>query len=770
MSTPASEPAAVPRRTIHSVGPFVLGKTLGEGTTGKVKVAFHKETGFKVAVKIIRKDLLMSKPAVRVKVQREVVVMKLLNHHNVMKLYDVYETSKNLFLIMELVEGGELFDYIVKRRTISRSETRRIFREIIAGVDYMHEHGVAHRDLKPENIMLDHQKHVKIVDMGMSAVMRDGELLATSCGSPHYASPQVVSGEKYDGREADIWSCGVILFALMTSNLPFDDDNIRVLLQKVRRGVFKMPSFLADDVRDLISRMIVVDPHKRITMAGIKAHPWFTGANSPEGPLPPVPDSSMQLDTRPLSPNELDPDVMLTLECLRIGTRQDLERELTAAKPSQARTYYNILLDQKLHPPSDVYSKPVLPVLEDLALSGDVPENSSSSSSSISGGSGNSRAPGAFRPPSPSRTRAMSVSTPRPTVDLSPASSAHNVAPMLVTVTAPGATTTAAAGAHATPPESPTKAVTPVPSSVPHIPYAPSRPSPLAPAGCRARSASNDPNRALDKHQLALRLQQQRLCQQPSPLSASASPGAPPASAGTSALAASTPAVPAPILIPPAVPGPAALSPSASPTSPRQQAAPTVGRMRGNSVIVRRPVPPPSPSPSVGGSSAALHSTSHSRHGSISEESGSVPKRTFFSSLFRSFRPQAERSDAAVVGTAAAAAAAAASSMPSPQMREFEASNFEIRIRRSEVVVRQVLKEFFLQANIGDQVSPIGFRCTYVAPNDYSIICNFVVWIEDETIAGGPPRQYVQFLLSHGNCALFNQVCRLALKFFEQAS
>ena len=762
MSTPANEPAAVPRRTIHSVGPFVLGKTLGEGTTGKVKVAFHKETGFKVAVKIIRKDLLMSKPAVRVKVQREVVVMKLLNHHNVMKLYDVYETSKNLFLIMELVEGGELFDYIVKRRTISRSETRRIFREIIAGVDYMHAHGVAHRDLKPENIMLDHQKHVKIVDMGMSAVMRDGELLATSCGSPHYASPQVVSGEKYDGREADIWSCGVILFALMTSNLPFDDDNIRVLLQKVRRGVFKMPSFLADDVRDLISRMIVVDPHKRITMAGIKAHPWFTGANSPEGPLPPVPDSPMQLDARPLSPNELDPDVMLTLECLRIGSRQDLERELAAPKPSQARTYYAILLEQKLHPPSDVYSKPVLPVLEDLALSGDVPDGSTSSSSIDSG----SRAPGAHRPPSPSRTRAMSVSTPRPTAELSPASSAHNVAPMLVTVTAPSG------ASHAPlPPESPSKAVTPVPASVPHIPYAPSRPSPLAPAGCRARSASNDPNRAFDKHQLALRLQQQQrtttttLCQQPSPLSSSASPGAqPPPPLPPASVPAGTVA-PSPILIPPAVPGTAALSASTSPTSPRQQpSAPTVGRMRGNSVIVRRPVPPPaSPSPGVG-AAPAPHSSSHSRHGSISEESGSVPKRTFFSSLFRSFRPQAERSDAA------AAAAAAATAASTPQMREYEASNFEIRIRSSEVVVRQVLKKFFQQTNIGDVVSPIGFRCTYVSPTDYSVICNFVVWIEDETIAGGPPRQYVQFLLSHGNCALFNQVCRLALNFFEQAS
>lgn len=141
-----------------------------------------------------------------------------------------------------------------------------------------------------------------------------------------------------------------------------------------------------------------------------------------------------------------------------------------------------------------------------------------------------------------------------------------------------------------------------------------------------------------------------------------------------------------------------------------------------------------------------------------------MPKRTFFSSLFRSFRPQAERSDAA------AAAAAAATAASTPQMREYEASNFEIRIRSSEVVVRQVLKKFFQQTNIGDVVSPIGFRCTYVSPTDYSVICNFVVWIEDETIAGGPPRQYVQFLLSHGNCALFNQVCRLALNFFEQAS
>jgi len=150
----SSNDQSATKRSIHCVGPFVLGKTLGEGTTGKVKVGFHKGTGFKVAVKIIRKDMLMSKPTVRAKVQREIVVMKLLNHPNVMRLYDVYETSKNLFLISELVEGGELFDYIVKRRTISHEESRRIFREIMAGVDYLHSHGVCHRDLKPRTSCL----------------------------------------------------------------------------------------------------------------------------------------------------------------------------------------------------------------------------------------------------------------------------------------------------------------------------------------------------------------------------------------------------------------------------------------------------------------------------------------------------------------------------------------------------------------------------------------------------------------------------------------
>ena len=345
-------PAALPAlREVHSVGPFVLGRTLGEGTTGKVRVAFHRETGFKVAVKIVRKDALAGAgaAAVRQKVQREIAVLKLLDHPHVLRLYDVYETPRSLFVVMELVAGGELFDYIVRRAHVPAHETRRLFREILAGVAYLHSQGIAHRDLKPENILLDAAGHVKIADLGMAAVMREGALLATSCGSPHYASPEVVCGTPYDGRAADIWSCGVILYTLTTSNLPFDDDSLPRLLDKVCRGAYSLPAFVPPDTRDLIARMLTVDPARRITMPEIRCHPWFTAADAaavaPEAPLP---EPALDCDSPCIAaPALIDPDVLATLEALRLGRRADIEHELLTAPHSQARAYYNILLRQK---------------------------------------------------------------------------------------------------------------------------------------------------------------------------------------------------------------------------------------------------------------------------------------------------------------------------------------------------------------------------------------------------------------------------------------
>lgn len=166
---------------------------------------------------------------------------------------------------MEYVAGGELFDHLVAKGRLRPSEARSYFRQIIFGMDYCHRFNICHRDLKPENLLLDATKKiVKVADFGMAALQPTERMLETSCGSPHYASPEIVSGKSYKGTASDIWSCGIILFALLCGRLPFDDGNIQHLLAKVRIGRFEMPDHLETDAKDLIWRMLEVNPEKRI--------------------------------------------------------------------------------------------------------------------------------------------------------------------------------------------------------------------------------------------------------------------------------------------------------------------------------------------------------------------------------------------------------------------------------------------------------------------------------------------------------------------------
>ncbi|KAK3848633.1 MAG: kinase-like domain-containing protein [Linnemannia gamsii] len=261
------------------VGPYLLGKTLGKGSSGCVKLARHRRTNEQVAIKIISKASLANRAAVNRGIEREIAIMKLINHPHVIRLYDVYETDKELFLIMEYVSGGELFEYLVNKGRLEEPEALRFFQQIIVGLAFCHKRKICHRDLKPENLLLDHCRNVKIADFGMASLQKSGRLLETSCGSPHYASPEVVTGMKYDGSSSDIWSCGIILYALLTGHLPFDDENIRQLLSKVKAGKFYMPTDISASARDLISRMLTVNPRRRITMQGVMMHPWFTLVN-----------------------------------------------------------------------------------------------------------------------------------------------------------------------------------------------------------------------------------------------------------------------------------------------------------------------------------------------------------------------------------------------------------------------------------------------------------------------------------------------------------
>ncbi|XP_061593473.1 serine/threonine-protein kinase BRSK2-like isoform X6 [Cololabis saira] len=331
------------------VGPYRLEKTLGKGQTGLVKLGVHCVTCQKVAIKIVNREKLSE--SVLMKVEREIAILKLIEHPHVLKLHDVYENKKYLYLVLEHVSGGELFDYLVKKGRLTPKEARKFFRQIISALDFCHSHSICHRDLKPENLLLDEKNNIRIADFGMASLQVGESLLETSCGSPHYACPEVIRGEKYDGRKADAWSCGVILFALLVGALPFDDDNLRNLLEKVKLGVFHMPHFIPPDCQNLLRGMIEVDAGKRLTLEQIQKHTWYlAGKNEPE-PEQPVP---RKVAIRMLAAaEEIDPDVlesMHSLGCFR--DKEKLSKDLLSEEDNQEKMIYFLLLDRKERYPS----------------------------------------------------------------------------------------------------------------------------------------------------------------------------------------------------------------------------------------------------------------------------------------------------------------------------------------------------------------------------------------------------------------------------------
>ncbi|KAJ3332491.1 protein kinase, AMP-activated, alpha 2 catalytic subunit [Blyttiomyces sp. JEL0837] len=255
------------------IGNYTLLETLGVGSFGKVKLAVHSQTGHKVAMKIVNRRKISNMDMVG-RVKREIQYLKHLRHPHIIKLYEVITTPTDIIMVIEYA-GGELFNYIVERGRMTEDDGRRFFQQIICAVEYCHKHNIAHRDLKPENVLLDECNQVKIADFGLSNIMADGDFLKTSCGSPNYAAPEVISGRLYEGPEVDVWSCGVILYVMLCGRLPFDDDYIPNLFKKINGGIFTLPSFLSPATKSLLSAMLVVDPLKRITIPEIRQREWF---------------------------------------------------------------------------------------------------------------------------------------------------------------------------------------------------------------------------------------------------------------------------------------------------------------------------------------------------------------------------------------------------------------------------------------------------------------------------------------------------------------
>ena len=273
------------------IGPWKLGKTLGKGSSGRVRLAKNKETGQMAAVKIVNKtknknskategssnglkSQVFEEGVVPYGIEREIIIMKLVTHPNVMSLFEVWENKSELYLIMEYVDGGELFDVLVNNGKLQEYEAVYYFKQIIQGVSYLHKFNICHRDLKPENILVDKKdQKIKIADFGMAALELSDTLLSTSCGSPHYASPEIIKGMKYNGSPSDVWSCGVILFALLAGYLPFNDSDIKTLLEKVQKGKYEFPDHFTDESKDLINMMLKTNADERILINEIEKHP-----------------------------------------------------------------------------------------------------------------------------------------------------------------------------------------------------------------------------------------------------------------------------------------------------------------------------------------------------------------------------------------------------------------------------------------------------------------------------------------------------------------
>jgi serine/threonine protein kinase len=265
------------------VGKYELGKTLGEGTFAKVKIAKNVETGENVAIKVLDKDKILKHKMVE-QIKREISTMKLVKHPYIVQLLEVMASKTRIYIVLEYVNGGELFDKIVHQTRLKEDEARKYFQQLIDAVDYCHSRNVYHRDLKPENLLVDANGNLKISDFGLSALpqqCRADGLLHTTCGTPNYVAPEVIDDKGYHGATADLWSCGVILYVLMAGYLPFDEPNLMTLYKKIHRAEFTCPSWFSPGARRLIMKILNPNPKTRITAAQIYRNEWFRKGYTP---------------------------------------------------------------------------------------------------------------------------------------------------------------------------------------------------------------------------------------------------------------------------------------------------------------------------------------------------------------------------------------------------------------------------------------------------------------------------------------------------------
>ncbi|XP_048525310.1 serine/threonine-protein kinase MARK2 isoform X11 [Dendroctonus ponderosae] len=326
-----------------TIGKYKLLKTIGKGNFAKVKLAKHVPTGKEVAIKIIDKTQLT--PGSLQKLFREVRIMKMLDHPNIVKLFQVIETEKTLYLVMEYASGGEVFDYLVLHGRMKEKEARAKFRQIVSAVQYCHQKRIIHRDLKAENLLLDSEMNIKIADFGFSNEFTPGNKLDTFCGSPPYAAPELFQGKKYDGPEVDVWSLGVILYTLVSGSLPFDGSTLRELRERVLRGKYRIPFYMSTDCENLLKKFLVLNPAKRASLETIMKDKWmnqgYVGYENDE--LKPYVEPEADMN---------DPKRIEVLVSLGFN-RYDVENSLDTQKYDDAFATYLLLGRKSIDPESD---------------------------------------------------------------------------------------------------------------------------------------------------------------------------------------------------------------------------------------------------------------------------------------------------------------------------------------------------------------------------------------------------------------------------------
>uniref|UniRef100_A0A0D9WHP2 non-specific serine/threonine protein kinase n=1 Tax=Leersia perrieri TaxID=77586 RepID=A0A0D9WHP2_9ORYZ len=255
---------------------YEIGRQLGQGTFGKVYYARNLSSGQSVAIKMIDKDKIL-KVGLMEQIKREISIMRLVRHPNVLQLFEVMATKSKIYFVLEYAKGGELFHKIARAK-LNEDDARKYFQQLISAVDYCHSRGVYHRDLKPENLLLDENETLKVSDFGLSALAeskRQDGLLHTACGTPAYVAPEVLSRKGYSGSKADVWSCGVILFVLVANYLPFHDRNLIEMYRKIAKAEYRCPRYFSAELKELLYGILDPDPNTRMSISRIRRSAWY---------------------------------------------------------------------------------------------------------------------------------------------------------------------------------------------------------------------------------------------------------------------------------------------------------------------------------------------------------------------------------------------------------------------------------------------------------------------------------------------------------------